>query len=45
MMRTGLFSFLLALALPLSPQGKQFDMTPGSGWLDTGIDVNAGADN
>jgi triacylglycerol esterase/lipase EstA (alpha/beta hydrolase family) len=42
MIRTGLFGFLLALALSLSPQSKQFDITPGSGWLDTGIDVNAG---
>ena len=42
MMRTGLIGFVLALALPLSPQSKQFDITPGSGWLDTGIDVNPG---
>jgi hypothetical protein len=42
MIRTALLSFVLTLALPLCAQNKEFDLTPSSGWIDTGIDVNAG---
>jgi hypothetical protein len=32
----------LLLAVPLWAQSREFNLSPGSGWTDTGIDLNAG---
>ena len=40
MMRIALLSVLLAM--PVGAQSWEFDVTPASGWVDTGIDLNAG---
>jgi dienelactone hydrolase len=40
MIRAALLSLLLATALVT--QSHEFDLTPSSGWVDTGIDLNAG---
>ncbi|HVT99393.1 MAG TPA: LssY C-terminal domain-containing protein [Acidobacteriaceae bacterium] len=40
MIRAALLGLLLSV--PLWAQSRDFDVTPSGGWLDTGMDVNAG---
>jgi len=42
MIRTAVISLLLFLGPPLWAQSHQFDLTPASAWVDTGIDLAAG---
>ena len=40
MIRTAIFS--LALVVPVWAQSREVDVQPAAGWVDTGVDVNAG---